>query len=89
MADSCLDVWFPGQRQKKKKVSTLSVSLASSSSSSTTTTSTPPPVSLASLGVNCEERLVDGLSQGDRLQQIKALRRQHARATTAGPAPFQ
>lgn len=33
---------------------------------------------------NDEMKIINGMSQGDRLQQIKALRRQHARATTTG-----
>lgn len=34
--------------------------------------------------VNQECLIINGMSQGDRLQQIKSLRRQHARATTTG-----
>lgn len=43
----------------------------------------PEPLKEKTVGVFNEECLINGMSQGDRLQQIKSMRR-HARATTTG-----
>lgn len=43
----------------------------------------PEPLKEKTVGVFNEESLINGMSQGDRLQQIKSMRR-HARATTTG-----